>query len=186
VACPVPFSDVVTAAVVVVDAAARDAVSVTSAAIVADVFNRLKRDVFPPPTPSAGTEPISPVWDVPSVPMLVVCALLARAAVVLLVICAATVVAEEPSRLKRDVLPPPMPTAGTLPSSVPLPVAVAADADVIAAELDSSVLSTDVSVAGSAAVGAACRGTWKVRLLATYRTGRSFTLLTTLDFLWAG
>jgi hypothetical protein len=151
VACPV---DVGTAAVVVVDGGARDA-------IVADVLNRLKRDVSPPPTPSAGTEPISlPVWDV-----LVVCGLLAGAVVVLLVICAATVVAEELSRLKRDVLPPPMPTAGTLPSSVPFPVAVA----------------------GSVAV--TCRGTWKViglRLLAAYRTGRSFALLTALDFLWVG
>src|SRR5277367_4968170 len=106
VVCPV---DVITAAVVVVDAGARDA-------IVTDVLNRLKRDVFPPPTPSAGTEPISlPVWDV-----LVVCGLLASAVVVLLVICAATVAVEQLSKLKIDVFPPPTPSAGTEPISLPV------------------------------------------------------------------
>jgi hypothetical protein len=51
------------------------------------------------------------------------------AAVAVAVFVAATAVcvagAEELSRDKRDVLPPPTPTAGTLPSSVPAPVAAA-------------------------------------------------------------
>lgn len=51
------------------------------------------------------------------------------AAVALAVFVAATAVcvtwAEELSRDKRDVLPPPTPTAGTLPSSEPEPVAAA-------------------------------------------------------------
>jgi hypothetical protein len=106
-------------------------------------LNRPRRDVFPLPTPTAGTLPFSfpdseeeatlaaAAGDVALVTDEIegseVSVTLAEVALVAFVAATAVCVtwAEELSRDKRDVLPPPTPTAGTLPSSVPDPVAAA-------------------------------------------------------------
>ena len=112
-------------------------------AVEAVELSRPSRDVFPLPTPTAGTLPFS-VPDPDEEATLAAAAgdvalavddievqevSVSLAAVALAVFVAATAVcvtwAEELSRDKRDVLPPPTPTAGTLPSSVPDPVAAA-------------------------------------------------------------
>ena len=99
--------------------------------------NRLSRLVLSPPTPTAGTDPSSEP--------LPVCAAAAELSVAVADEIAASVVAAEEmaasvvatsvwvdastalcvNRLNRLVLSPPTPTAGTVPSSVPLPVWVA-------------------------------------------------------------
>jgi hypothetical protein len=112
-------------------------------AVEAVELSRPRRDVFPLPTPTAGTLPFSfpdpeeeatlaaaagdvtfAADDIEGPEVSVTLAAVAPVASV-----AATAVcvtwAEELNRDKRDVLPPPTPTAGTLPSSVPDPVAAA-------------------------------------------------------------
>ena len=99
-----------------------------------EVVSRPRREVFPLPTPTAGTFPVSlpvpedevalAVDDIDGQEVSV--SLLAVAVAVVVAAAALSVTgAEVLKRDKRDVLPPPTPTAGTLPCSVPAPVAAA-------------------------------------------------------------
>jgi hypothetical protein len=112
-------------------------------------LNRPSKEVFPLPTPTAGTFPVSfpvpedavalagegaalagegvamAVDDMDGQEVSVSLEAVPGALAVALVVAATAVCvtgAEELRRDKREVLPPPTPTAGTLPSSVPAPV----------------------------------------------------------------
>ena len=118
------------------------------------VVSRPSSEVFPFPIPTAGTFPVSfPVPDdelalaVEDIEGPEVSVLLDAGALVVAATADCVTGIEELKRDRSDVLPPPTPTAGTLPFSVPDPEAMAALFWVVIV----------VDVAGDAPVAAARR-----------------------------